>query len=54
MIEIIVHVECPIGNAAECKESVAMELERFGDVRVVSVREIGAEQMRINTKGRSA
>lgn len=29
------------------KEKLAMDLERFGDVRVVEVREVKAEQLRM-------
>lgn len=47
MLEIIVHVDRPVGQAIGIKEALAMELERFGDTRVVSVREIGNEQLRI-------
>ena len=50
MLEIIVHVDRPVGQAIGIKESIAMDLERFGDTRVVSVREIGAEQLRIKNQ----
>lgn len=44
MLEIIVHVNSPPGRAFGIKEQIAMDLECFGDVRVVSVKELTSEQ----------
>ena len=33
-------VDRPVGQAIGIKEEIAMELEHFGDTRVVSVREV--------------
>lgn len=40
MLKVTIYVAAPIGTAQGVKESLAMELERFGDCRVVSVEEI--------------
>ncbi|MES1923224.1 hypothetical protein MHBO_004768, partial [Bonamia ostreae] len=40
MLEIITHINAPLDTAEGIKEALAMDQERFGDVRVVSVREI--------------
>lgn len=44
---ITVHVNAPAGQAIGIKEQIAMDLERYGDTSVVSVKEVGPEQMRI-------
>lgn len=40
MLKVTIYVAAPTGTAQGVKESLAMELERFGDCRVVSVEEI--------------
>ncbi len=35
------------GKAIGIKEAIAMDLEKYGDVRVLSVEEHGPEQMRM-------
>ena len=40
-------VDAPPGQAIGVKEHLAMEAERYGDVRVVSVVEVLPEQMKI-------
>ena len=52
MLVITVHVNRPAGQAIGIKEQIAMDLERYGDTRVVSVKEVqpeasGYEQMRL-------
>lgn len=44
---ITVQVDAPAGQAIGVKEQIAMDLERYGDTKVISVREIEPEQMRI-------
>ena len=39
MLVITVHVNCPAWQAQGVKEQIAMELEKHGDVRVVSIVE---------------
>ncbi len=39
MLTIIIQVNAPPGQAIGIKEDLAMYLERFGDARVVSVKE---------------
>ncbi len=47
MLIITVHVDAPAGQAIGIKEQIAMDLERYGDTKVVSVEEILPEQMEI-------
>ena len=47
MLTIVIQVDAPPGQAIVVKEHLAMCLERYGDMRVVEIRETGAEQMRI-------
>nr|DAQ29293.1 MAG TPA: hypothetical protein [Caudoviricetes sp.] len=44
---IVIQVDAPPGQAIGVKEHLAMCLERYGDMRVVEIRETGAEQMRM-------
>jgi hypothetical protein len=37
MLTITIKVNAPAGQAIGIKEQIAMELERFGDVRVVNI-----------------
>jgi hypothetical protein len=39
MLTITIKVNAPSGQAIGIKEHIAMELERFGDVRVVSIED---------------
>ena len=43
---ITIEVDRPPGQAIGIKEQLAMELEKYGDTRVVSVQERPAPQMR--------
>ena len=47
MLRIVIEVTGEAVDPQGVKESVAMELERFGDVRVVEVRCIEPEQIKI-------
>jgi len=47
MLKIIIYVNAPPGQAIGIKESIAMDLEKYGDVQVVSVTEIQEEQTKI-------
>lgn len=48
MLTITIKVNAPPGQAIGVKEHLAMCLERFGDVRVVSIKEDNRpEQMQI-------
>ena len=47
MITVTVKVDAPLGQALAVKECLAMELERFGDVRGCMVREEWPEQRRL-------
>ena len=46
MLIITIHVDAPAGQAIGIKEHLAMLLEEYGDTRVVSVEEVGPEQLR--------
>lgn len=48
MLTVIVEVDAPLGQAIGVKEDLAMYLERFGDARVVEVREVTPEQIKID------
>ena len=50
MLIITVQVDAPSGQAIGIKEVIAMDLERFGDARVISVEEKTPEQMRMDEK----
>lgn len=48
MLVMTLEVDAPPGQAIGIKEAVAEDIEgKYGDVRVVSVVERGAEQMKI-------
>lgn len=47
MLIITVRVEAPAGQAIGIKEQIAMDLERYGDTKVISVQEIEPEQLMI-------
>lgn len=47
MLIIVLHVDRPAELAIGVKEAVTMDMEKYGDVRVVSVTEAQPEQMRI-------
>ena len=47
MLTIVIQVDAPPGQAIGVKEHLAMCLERYGDTRVVEIRETGVEQMRM-------
>lgn len=47
MLRITVLVDRPAGEAIGIKEQIAMDLERFGDTRVISVEELEMIQIRI-------
>ena len=39
MLIITIEVDRPLGQAIGIKEQIAMDLEKYGDTRVVSVKE---------------
>ena len=47
MLRIVVEINGEVDDAQGVKEKLAMDLERFGDVRVVEVRRIEPEQVRL-------
>jgi hypothetical protein len=47
MLIITLHINAPAGQAIGIKESIAMDLEKYGDVRVVDIKEIAPEQIRM-------
>lgn len=49
MLIITMEVDAPAGQAIGIKEALAMDLERYGDVRVISVDEIIPEQMEMKS-----
>lgn len=47
MLTIVIQCDAPLGQAIGIKEQLAMECERWGDTRVVSVTESQPEQLRM-------
>ncbi len=47
MLIITLEVDAPGGQAIGIKEHLAMCLERFGDTRVVDIKEVFPEQIRM-------
>lgn len=47
MLIVTLQVDAPVGRAIGIKEAIAQDLEKYGDVRVVSVQETLPEQMRM-------
>ena len=47
MLMITIEVDAPAGQAIGVKEQIAMDLEKYGDTRVISVKEALPEQLRI-------
>ena len=53
MLKITIFIDRPPGQAIGIKESIAQDLEKYGDVRVTEVAEIEPEQLRFGgTDGR--
>lgn len=50
MLIITIHVDAPGGHAIGVKEAIAMDLEKYGDVRVIGVREDTPQQMTLGEK----
>jgi hypothetical protein len=48
MLTITIQVNAPLGSAQAVKEHLAMYMERFGDTRVVSIKEEFPQQMGMN------
>lgn len=51
MLRIVMDVDRPVGQAIGIKEALAMDLERYGDVRVVSVEEITTWKQEVIERG---
>lgn len=47
MLIITIEVNAPAGQAIGIKEDLAMHLERWGDAKVVSIKETEPEQLKI-------
>ena len=50
MLVIKCEVERPAGQAIGIKEAIAMDLEKYGDVRVVEIREVLPEQIKMEVR----
>lgn len=53
MLRITFQVDAPAGQAIGIKEHIAMQLEKYGDVKCIDVQEIAAEQTSIDMRGRA-
>lgn len=42
---ITIHVDAPAGQALSVKEQIAQDLERFGDTKVISIKESLPQQL---------
>lgn len=51
MLIITVQVDCPMGQAIGVKEQIAMDLERYGNTRVLRVNELDP-QLTLEKAGR--
>lgn len=51
MLTITVEVNAPAGEAQGVKERIAMDLERYGDVRVVSIKTNGFKPRQMEIGG---
>lgn len=49
MLILTIAVDTLAGSALGVKEAIAQDLEKYGDVRVISVEEERPEQMRIGS-----
>lgn len=47
MLIITLEVDAPAGQAIGIKEDLACYLQQFGDTRVVSIKEVVPEQMKL-------
>lgn len=47
MLWIVIKITDEVDDPQGVKEKLAMDLERFGDVHVVEVKRVEAEQMRM-------
>ena len=47
-MRIVLEVDAPAGQAIGVKEAIAMDVEKYGDVRVVSVETHELEQMEVS------
>ena len=47
MIRITIEIRGAVDDAQGIKENLAMDFERYGDVRVIDVQQVGGEQMEI-------
>lgn len=45
MLIITIHVDAPAGQALSVKEQIAQDLERFGDTKVISIKESLPQQL---------
>ena len=48
MLRIVIDVTAPAWAAQSVKEALAMELERYGDTRVVSVSALGEQNEQLS------
>ena len=48
MLRITIEVNRPLGQAIGIKEQIAMDLEKYGDTKVVEVQEVKPQQMKIS------
>lgn len=53
MLRITFQVDAPAGQAIGIKEHIAMQLEKYGDVKCIDVQEIVAEQTSIDMRRRA-
>lgn len=51
MLRIVMDVDRPVGQSIGIKEALAMDLERYGDVRGVSVEEITPWKQEVIERG---
>lgn len=49
MLVITITVDAPSGQAQGIKEDLAMYVEKYGDTRVIDIKEVFPEQIKLET-----
>lgn len=47
MIRIVIDISGEVDDTQGVKEKLAMDMEKYGDVRVISVEHVGEDQLRL-------
>ena len=47
MLKVTILVDCPDDNAIGVKESLAMDLEKYGDIKAITIEQQTPEQIKL-------